>query len=348
MHYQNNVAVDNELVPRLQWEPKAGRYIGNLTFDDFWDKAEELFPFLLKMIDHGRVFGLSFEDYVSQMNDLSWEFEDPAAGGRGKAYNLAQHSNVDNRINGIKSLLQCFSESKIETWGSEKIILDVLGGDGTLTRCLRAAKAKSPTIVSADLSSYMVNACLEQEFPCIRQSASRSLFRDSVLDGALIAYGSHHLDSPSRQKACAEAFRTLKNGGRLVLHDFEIGTPTARWFHEVVDPLSRTGHPHPHFSKEEMHRLFKDAGFKNISVSNLSDPFILRGATRADARKNALLHMYRMYDLVKAGRTQTEALDKLESCVDEIFGGIHIEEKADGYEATIYRQALVAVGTKIT
>lgn len=324
----------------------AARYIGNMTFAGYRDAAARLFPFILPMIAPDRVTGAAFLDYLAWMNEISWEFEDQENGGRGVAYNLAQR-NTDNRKIGILSLLKCFSESGTEILGPDKVILDALAGNGTIVRFVRTEKMHAPRIISADLSSLMVEACFAQELPCIRQSATHSLLRDATLDGILIAYGSHHLDEVARKAASAEAFRTIKNGGRLVLHDFEIGTPAADWFEKVVHPFSRTGHPHPHFTRNEMRSLLEDAGFQNVRVFGMADPFVLKGASAADARANALMHLCHMYDLVKIDTGRGNMLDQLESHAREIFGEIQIDRTASGYTATVPREALVAVGTKM-
>lgn len=321
-------------------------YIGDQTYADYRRVANEHFPFLLSMIDSSRTTGPSFRDYVNEMNGASWEFEDQDEGGRGVAYNLAQR-NSRNRVVGTLSLLRCFSENFDEVPGSDKIILDALAGDGTITRLLQTEKLRSPTIISSDLSSFMVKSCIAQRFPCIRQSATCSLLRDSVLDGVLIAYGSHHLDKFAREQATTEAYRTLKIGGRYVLHDFEVGGATANWFDKVVHPFSRTGHPHKHFTRGEMQSLLQNAGFKNIQVFSIADPFILEGVTPEEARIAALMHVYHMYDLVRIAPTLTEALHCLQTYVDDVLGGIQIESVGSIWTATIQREALAAVGTKV-
>jgi SAM-dependent methyltransferase len=174
------------------------------------------------------------------------------------------------------------------------------------------------------------------------------LFRDNVLDGVLIAYGSHHLNSNARRLAVREAHRTLRAGGRLVLHDFEIGGRCAKWFDNVVHPYSRTGHPHAHFSRLEMFHLFTGAGFRDVRVFEIHDPFTLHGSSPAEAKHNAIMHMYEMYDLVKVANANGDLVPCLEQHITETLGPISIRQEEDGYVAQIPRDALVAVGTKST
>jgi SAM-dependent methyltransferase len=225
-------------------------------------------------------------------------------------------------------------------------ILDVLGGGGTVARFLSTLGTPTPTVITADLSQLMIGACRAKGLPYVRQSAARSLFRDNVLDGVLIAYGSQLLDQPTRQLAVSEAQRTLKPEHRLVLHAFEVGGHVARFFDEVVHPYSRTGHPHDHFTRAGILDHFTQAGFRDIRLFDMSDPFILHGRTPQDAKLNALRHLHGMYDLVKGVESEAEIHSVLEPLVVKTLGPITVSAHAGGYAAQIPRDVLVAVGTK--
>lgn len=319
-------------------------YLNGYSFGEYLAHLRHGHPELYDLLSHDRC--RDAERHVAKMNSTSWEFEDEKAGGRGLAYNHAQKS-ADNRKTGMIALLKCFSPTS-EIPGPGFRILDVLGGDGTVARFCKSLGLRAPTIYTADISKFMIDACLAQALPCVRQSATRSLFRDNVLDGVLIAYGSHHLDSTARRLAVCEAYRTLRAGGRLVLHDFEIGGRSARWFDSVVHPYSRTGHPHPHFSRDEMSDLLAGAGFGDVKVFEISDPFTLPGSSAEEARHNAIMHMYDMYDLIKVADSARDIALRLERLITETLGPISIRQEEGRYVAEIPRHALVAVGIKPT
>ncbi|MEM6662818.1 MAG: methyltransferase domain-containing protein [Pseudomonadota bacterium] len=316
-------------------------YTPGMSFEAFLKRTAARHPFLYEMIQ--RPDDAVLDRLLMTMNALSWEFEEDGDGGRGTVYNVAQKV-ADNRARGMTRLLQLFSPSGDQMPGPDTVILDVLAGDGTVSRFARTLK-QAPTIISADLSGLMVEACLLQGLPCLRQPASDSLLKDGVLDGVLIAYGSHHMDANGRTAAAAEARRTLKPGGRFVLHDFESGGPMDAFFADVVHPFSATGHPHPHFSRAEMQDLLDGAGFRDIVIFEMPDPFQIPGNTEAAARAGMLAHLWHMYGLVKLGyKSQAERAD-LEARVNATLGQIKTQRDGTTWRAHLHRSALVAVGT---
>lgn len=323
-------------------ETQTELYVSGYSFEEYLAYLRHGHPELYGLLSQERC--CDAERNIAHLNRVSWEFEDQEVGGRGAAYNVAQQS-ADNRKIGMVTLLKCFSPS-FDLPGQGFKILDVLGGDGTLARLCKMLGHHTPTIYTSDISKFMIDACHAQALPCVRQPATTSMFRDNVLDGVLIAYGSHHLDSNARPLAVCEAHRTLRKGGRLVLHDFEIGGKCAKWFDSVVHPYSRTGHPYAHFSRNEMLDLLTSAGFRDVRVFGMHDPFTLQGSSPEEAKQNAIMHMHDMYDLIKIAGSAGEIVHQLERHISDTLGRISIWQESGRYVAQIPRHALVAVGTK--
>jgi hypothetical protein len=130
------------------------------------------------------------------------------------------------------------------------------------------------------------------------------------------------------------------------MHAFEAGAGVARFFDEIVHPYSRTGHPHKHLTRQEILGLFTNAGFRDLRIFEMSDPFTLRGPTPEEARRNAIMHMYSSYDLVKLAQSPGEIEAALEPLLLDTLGPITVSREQDHYLAEIPRTTLVAIGIK--
>jgi len=304
------------------------RYLSDQNFEDYINWLETTVPWLLKLMDTPR-FTKSFVDsFVMSLETASWEFEDVNDGGRGAAYNEAQIS-LSNRITGMKYLLELISQS--HSANDTPVVLDVLAGDGTIARFVDKFLPGQLSIISADLSRLMIDECIRQGLPTIRQNATQSLLANETIDAGLIAYGSHHLDELERKLAVSELHRCLRPGGRIILHDFEEGELFAKWFNHVVHPFSRTGHPHPHFTKSEMSGLLQGAGYKDIEVFEIDDRFTLTGDCEDSARCNAVMHMINMYDLINLPCEEGNIIDSGEAYINEYLGPIEYLRNANEY-----------------
>ncbi|MEV6906197.1 methyltransferase domain-containing protein [Amycolatopsis sp. NPDC051071] len=324
----------------------SNNYISDLTFHGYLQEIREKYPDLYELLDPERIEADAIEDYIKELNTLSWEFEDQDTGGRGLAWSQAQNSSNSRRV-GMTSLLEWFSPVSGEMPGSPLRVLDVLGGSGTVAQLSATLGNNSPTVFTADISNLMISSCRAHGLPYIRQSATRSLFRDDSLDGVLIGYGTQLLSPHARQLAVLEAYRTLKPGSRLVLHAFEAGQGAARFFDDVVHPYSRTGHPHEHLTRAEIRELFADADFCDMKICDIHDPLILDGQTAEEARRNALMHLYSGYDLCKISGSQQDVEVRLEALVEETLGPISVRREQEHYIAEVPRTAVVAIGVKM-
>ena len=321
-------------------------YIQSSTFLHYLKTLYKHYPNIYQLLDFDTLLNIDIEKYYNALDKKSWEFESTEQNGRGQNYN-EEKKDLEGRGCGIETLLRLFVPTEDRLPPSHWKILDVLAGNGTITRYLKKFTSHPCQIISADISKYMINAAFLNNFSCIRQPADKSFFIDSCLDGVLIAYGSHHLNDEDRDKALAEAYRTLKSDHRVILHDFEEGTPMTAWFHKIVHPYSKTGHPHPHYSKEELVERFSKAGFSKVKVMTIEDPFRLTDKTAEAAKRRLLRHLFNMYGLIKFYEKFKKQWEiELENVINDIFGGITVTLTNEGYQAELSRNAIVGIGTK--
>lgn len=225
------------------------------------------------------------------------EFETDEHGGRGGSYRVAQR-DTGARLTGIRTLLRMVTGSAdLGALPPGTRILDVLGGDGLVTTAWRVLAPRSSTIpiLTSDMAGHMVAAALSRGLPAMRQAADFLFLHDNAFDGVLIAYGTHHV--ADRAAMCAEAFRVLRPGGRVVIHDFEEGSPVASWFEEIVHRRTVTGHDYRHFTRTGMDGLLRGAGFTDVAVTDMYDPIRLSGPTETRAVDALLGYLTAMYGL---------------------------------------------------
>ncbi|CAM5280035.1 Class I SAM-dependent methyltransferase OS=Streptomyces rimosus subsp. rimosus (strain ATCC / DSM 40260 / JCM 4667 / NRRL 2234) OX=1265868 GN=SRIM_002280 PE=4 SV=1 [Streptomyces rimosus subsp. rimosus] len=257
-------------------------YLDGIDVGAYLDLVREQHPQLYAELDFGRD---GAQQALASLAQVFNEFEtDDRDNGRGDSYRRAQQ-NIAVRMTAIRRLFELAGgvqdvRDLPPTWR----ILDLLAGDGLLTRALRVlAPQVRDGVISSDIARTMVTAALAAGLPAIRQDARFLFIRSTTMDAVILAYGSHHVPSDDRTTVFQEAARVLRPGGRFVVHDFEEGSPSARWFSEAVHRHSAAGHPYRHFTAEELRRGLGAAGLRGIRVHRVYDPFIMRAATREDA-----------------------------------------------------------------
>lgn len=295
--------------------------------------------------------------------NTSIEFENDSSLGRGASYRRAQIERTA-RQEGITTLLGWLGVGRR---GGASLMLDVLGGDGLMADTWRlsagASRNERVPLLTGDLSGRMVQAALNAGLPAVRQPAQRLLLKDSCVDGVVIAYGTHHIPRAQRPMACLEAFRVLRRGGRLVLHDFEEGSPVAQWFEKVVHYYSPAGHSYEHFTAMEMTDYLRECGFVDIHAERVYDPFQIRRTNAEEAMSALLRYVFDMYGLRllrdECG-DEAELMARLRELIERYFHydasdlpsstgwsrRLELRSEGTGFVAQLPRIALVASGVK--
>jgi SAM-dependent methyltransferase len=175
-------------------------------------------------------------------------------------------------------------------------------GAGDLLRqasgLLSAAAATGPRVITNDISPHMFFSAGLWGLPT-REDARRlsRTFGAGSLDMVIFAYGTHHVSGIDQ--AIRESFAILRPGGHIVLQDFLDEGPVGRWFHDVVDPYSRTGHDFVHIGPIQLAVQLLLAGFRDVRMFEMEDPFMFAvppGSARG-AREVACTYLLGMYGL---------------------------------------------------
>lgn len=282
------------------------------------------------------------------------EFGSEQTGGRGGNYVDAQTLNAEARSIGVGSLLRLIRGNA----STNNVVVDMLGGDGLLNRMCRNWGISDLDLITCDASSYMVEAAWGAGTPALLQRAERPLFRTRSVGAVLFAYGTHHIDRERRRDTIGEACRILAEDGVVILHDFAEDGPVHRWFAEVVDRFSTMGHPHDHFTKEEISQYMTQAGLSN-EVIEIDDPITATGPTHDGALARLGEYLMKMYGLVGLNTVygECDALSRTLAMAEEIFrytsqdGALETlcvthREHDSVWEAKLPRKAIVGVGQK--
>jgi SAM-dependent methyltransferase len=270
-------------------------YLPGTTAADYLSECRVKHPALHAKLSLDRI--LANREVFEKIDSMSTTFEGADKGGRGETYRQTQVRYPLARTVGIKSLFDLLMPGG----GAGKYILDVLGGNGTLTRTMRLVTppADMPEIFTGDAAGSMVTDALARGFPAVRQLAQSLLLADRTMDGVIYAYGTHHVPVPDRLTALTEAHRILRPGGRVLVQDFVENSPTARWYSEVVEKYTLTGHDCAHFTEDGITDLLEDAGFVNVRVTRVYDPCIVWADSADEAWVELLKYLVDLFSLEK-------------------------------------------------
>ncbi|HEX6873736.1 MAG TPA: class I SAM-dependent methyltransferase [Micromonosporaceae bacterium] len=269
--------------------PMASSYLPSLTLDEYLRTLAKVHPRLHSALDFNRPGTVEALDLLAATRS---EFDSDHS-GRGDSYRRAQQDALV-RWTGIRQLLGLSIPGS--STGSS-LVLDVLGGDGTLARAAHTRAdsfVTEPAIVTGDVSGPMIDQALAQGLPAVRQAAQFLFLRDESMDGVLLAYGTHHIAPEHRPAAVAEAVRVTRPGGRIVLHDFDESSPMAGFFTQVVHAHATGGHAYRHFSRAALVALFEAAGL-SARVLDVYDPLVVAADTELAAKQRLCRYVGDMY-----------------------------------------------------
>ncbi|KJS56385.1 hypothetical protein VM98_07565 [Streptomyces rubellomurinus subsp. indigoferus] len=328
----------------------APAYLPGMSSAQYLAEMAVSHPRLRALLDPDRL-----DRAVASREPAAWENEfDSDSGGRGDSYRRAQRDPLV-RWTGVRRLLGLTVPAGR---GREVVVLDVLGGDGTVARAAALRPGESPAgleVLTGDISGPMVAAALANGLPAVRQAADRLLLADDTVDAVLLAYGTHHIPDGTRPQAVAEALRVVRPGGRVVLHDFAPDSAMADFF-RVVSRHGTVRHDYAHFTHPELRKLFEDR-CPQVRVLDVYDPFTVLAPTPDRARAAMVAHMGESYGLAghfeaigpdAAWQLLAEAFDHTDRPTPPEHRAVRptVRLVPEGYVAELPRVAVVAVAEK--
>lgn len=341
-------------------------YLPGISVGDFEHRFAEQFPEMAPALWLRRPGGEAILDLRQAEKN---EFESDEL-GRGDSFRRA-HERSSVKAVGMSALVKLATGcTEVGQIPAGYRMLDVLGGSGTLVRVMRELPQWHSTrdwILTGDVSSEMVRQALDYGLPAVRQPAQFLLCRDTAFDAVLVAYGAHHIPLPDRHLCYEEALRVLRPRGRLVVHDFEIGSPMARWFQDVVHAYSPTGHQYIHFTPAEFEKDLRSTGFTDVEVQSVYDPITILAETPEQARARMLQYVIDSYRLTPpAGAADSDITAWVEQLVTTVIryrqsdfdhleevpaqvrseGTLAVYESSGGWIAELPRLSLVALAAK--
>ena len=159
-------------------------------------------------------------------------------------------------------------------------VLEVACGTGQVTRLLRA-KLPAARIVATDLNPAMIDVAKkivseQDKIEWLLADAQVLPYNDNTFDAVLFQFGIMFI--PDKQKAINDAYRVLKPGGKFIFNTWDSiqNNPIIKITQEVVnsffdvDPVTFWDIPFSMYNPEEHKKIMSDAGFKNITVQNVT------------------------------------------------------------------------------
>lgn len=336
------------------------KYFNEISIAEYLSQTRDKHPCLYQALDRDR---LSTE-YLYSLNlpCRNIDFESSAKSGRGIDYLEEQNKEPLNRKIGFKKIF-----STIGTSDKESLVVDAMGGNGTLYRASKILGYENLNIVISDISSAMIADAFAQGIPCVRQFAQNFLFKNDSVDAVIFAYGTHHLSEEDRMAAFSEAKRVLRKGGKIIVHDYDQNDRTCFWYTDILDKYTFTGHKCIHFTIDSLSDILKKVGFTCVDTSVMYDPFIIGGATSHEAAKFKLYkHLENLFGLRKITQMNLPNNDYcslMESILDKCFNyslddltpdvkeilneqKVTTREICGSFEAELPRLSLIAIGIK--
>lgn len=152
-----------------------------------------------------------------------------------------------------------------------EVVLDACTGNGAVLAAI-ASSHPNTAVYGLDLSPDMLGLAQRRiarkrlaNVQVYTGDCTKMPFSEGIFDFVTGSYGLHEMPADVRRAAVCEAFRVLKDGGRLLVIDWD---EPHNWLQKLGAPLRRAIEPDwiPEIFGDGLCRLFEEAGFEDVSV----------------------------------------------------------------------------------
>ena len=180
-------------------------------------------------------------------------------------------------------------------------VLDVLGGSGQIRRAYDQYISQSNVplnIITGDIEPDMINRALDFGIDAMVLDACNLYeIEDDCYEGAILAYGFHHIPTVSRLSAIAEAIRITKRGGKVLIHDGIKGSSTDKTTKVTVDKYGKCPHVYDHPTRKELKKYLSSLKCQSYTEYDIFDPQVFLCNSSEEALKLFTTYYIQHYGL---------------------------------------------------
>jgi len=185
---------------------------------------------------------------------------------------------------------------------SDDTILEISAGTGFFTRRI-AQIVQNGSIVAQDVAEVVLelNQIKNKEFSNIEYYVEENMdfpkLKNESFSKIVLLGGVHHIEE--QVKAFRTVHRLLKPGGVFCVADFVDESSIQRYFDDIIDKHTDTGHAGYFASYSNMINLARFAGFNDCVAERLDVPYLFD-------KESDIGHFYKMLHAIKLEPEQIE------------------------------------------
>lgn len=302
LHYYENELKSVPFMPNVKFLGEK-KFPSGISLYDYLNLIIEKNPILTKYLNLEKKSPNEWRAIYEELNIVSTLGDGGFGHGSiGQIYGRMQRDMryCYSRLTGYQAIFNLMMP--LANAKSGNLIVDLLAGNGTLTRMFKKLHDKiSPMIIGIDISETLIKDSFENGEISFRSKMTDNIFGKEIAEAAICAYGTHHIPEKDRYSFFLSAKELVKKGGKILIHDFEENSSTAKWYSDLIHRYRPGGHPCKHFTEAGMKDILSSL-FKKTELTYIYDPFYLefdREIDNQQVKRNFFSYLIRLFALQK-------------------------------------------------